>query len=238
MTPDVQRKKIVEKEQFTILISSFQETYHINNSLEAFIFRGEMAFDPFDPHASPSASSPSPLEQPVGTLVPIGDDDNDDDDDGDYDKNNRRHHGEVGENVKIASRDDILSNSCRHDAKEREEENSNSSSQSQQKYDHDSLNRSIKYDECNPKEIQGSYTQSAQKKPPITIPRSFYCPLTLSPMIDPVIDLEGNSYERSAILHYLVHLGHDTSPITRNPLRPFHLAVNRALKELIHEFMG
>jgi len=177
--------------------------YHINSLSEASIFQGEMFSDPFDPHASPSSSSPSPLEQHRTSFV-RNDDDND-----------RRHNGENEGNINIASVGNFFSDS------------------SQQKSDHDSLTW-----RSDPTEFQSFHTQPAQITTPITIPRSFYCPLTLSPMIDPVIDLEGNSYERSAILHYLVHMGHDTSPITRNPLKPFHLAVNRALKELIHEFMG
>mmetsp|Transcript_43029 Transcript_43029/g.78668 ORF Transcript_43029/g.78668 Transcript_43029/m.78668 type:complete len:357 (+) Transcript_43029:333-1403(+) len=60
---------------------------------------------------------------------------------------------------------------------------------------------------------------------------SFYCPLTMVLMKDPVQDREGNSYEKSAILKWLSE--NDTSPVTRNRLKMKHLIPNRALKEAI-----
>eukprot|EP00500_Bicosoecida_sp_ms1_P004821 CAMPEP_0203814586 /NCGR_PEP_ID=MMETSP0115-20131106/5372_1 /ASSEMBLY_ACC=CAM_ASM_000227 /TAXON_ID=33651 /ORGANISM="Bicosoecid sp, Strain ms1" /LENGTH=621 /DNA_ID=CAMNT_0050723467 /DNA_START=34 /DNA_END=1896 /DNA_ORIENTATION=+ len=59
----------------------------------------------------------------------------------------------------------------------------------------------------------------------------YVCPLTHEVMRDPVIDPEGNSYERSAIEDWLSR--NPTSPITRAPLRRGQLAPNRALKALI-----
>jgi Mg-chelatase subunit ChlD len=59
----------------------------------------------------------------------------------------------------------------------------------------------------------------------------FYCPITGELMNDPVIDREGNSYERSAIEDWIRI--NQTSPITRNPLYHEHLAPNRALKDAI-----
>jgi len=52
-------------------------------------------------------------------------------------------------------------------------------------------------------------------------------------MKDPVIDHEGNSYERSAIEEWLKK--NATSPITRSSLNPSQLAPNRALKDTIEE---
>jgi len=46
-------------------------------------------------------------------------------------------------------------------------------------------------------------------------PRHFLCPISQSLLIDPVIDSEGNVYERTVIVRWLV-LG--VSPITGNPL--------------------
>lgn len=63
------------------------------------------------------------------------------------------------------------------------------------------------------------------------LPLSFYCPLTQEVMEDPVIDHEGNSYERAAITNWLER--NATSPITRSPLQLFQLSPNRALRELI-----
>ena len=61
---------------------------------------------------------------------------------------------------------------------------------------------------------------------------SFICPITKAVMVDPVVDIDGNSYERSAIEQWL-NL-HGTSPITRNPLCAADLFPNRALKDAIH----
>lgn len=69
-----------------------------------------------------------------------------------------------------------------------------------------------------------------------SIPQAFICPLTLNVMMDPVMDVDGNSYERLAIVEWLARNG--TSPVTRNPLRKNHLVPNRALRELIFDHMG
>jgi hypothetical protein len=55
------------------------------------------------------------------------------------------------------------------------------------------------------------------------------CPITNEVMREPVIDYEGNTYEKSAILNWLKI--NNTSPITRNPLRIDQLVPNRALLE-------
>eukprot|EP00943_MAST-04B_sp_MAST-4B-sp1_P005209 g5209.t1 len=54
-------------------------------------------------------------------------------------------------------------------------------------------------------------------------------------MHDPVIDREGNSYDRKAILDWL-RKGNDTSPMTRVPLKEDDLTPNRALKDQIESF--
>jgi len=59
------------------------------------------------------------------------------------------------------------------------------------------------------------------------------CPITGENMKDPVIDHEGNSYEKKAIMEWLKK--NSTSPITRNPLRLNQLSPNRALKNLIEK---
>jgi U-box domain len=68
------------------------------------------------------------------------------------------------------------------------------------------------------------------------IPRSFYCPLTLEVMVDPVIDAEGNTFERQALMHWLSHYG--TSPVSRQPLNANLVVPNFALRDIIHEAMG
>jgi hypothetical protein len=63
------------------------------------------------------------------------------------------------------------------------------------------------------------------------LPISFYCPLTLELMRDPVIDKEGNSYEREAIVGWLSK--NQSSPVTRTTMTANDLAPNRALQESI-----
>jgi Mg-chelatase subunit ChlD len=62
---------------------------------------------------------------------------------------------------------------------------------------------------------------------------SFFCPITRTVMQDPVVDPEGNSFEREAIENWLKD--HQTSPITRAPLHVYQLIPNRALREVIQE---
>lgn len=64
-------------------------------------------------------------------------------------------------------------------------------------------------------------------------PQSFICPLTQEVMREPVMDPEGNSFERSAIEEWLSK--NSTSPITRTALNKSQLLPNRALKEAIEE---
>lgn len=67
-------------------------------------------------------------------------------------------------------------------------------------------------------------------------PRAFQCPITREIMYDPVLDTEGNTYERAALLTWLSD--HRTSPISRQPLTARTVTPNNALRETIHEFMG
>ena len=65
--------------------------------------------------------------------------------------------------------------------------------------------------------------------------KSFLCPITYQLMINPVVDKEGNTYEKTAILEWLSR--NNTSPITRNPLSVDNLSPNRALHDSIEEYM-
>ena len=76
--------------------------------------------------------------------------------------------------------------------------------------------------------------QSPQQ-PPQQPPQSYICPIKYDIMIDPVIDHEGNSYERVAIENWLKEKL--ISPITRNPLTINNLNPNRALKDAIDEWI-
>ena len=61
------------------------------------------------------------------------------------------------------------------------------------------------------------------------------CPLTLELMNEPVIDREGNTYEKAAIMDWL-QKGNTTSPLTRSALKADDLTPNRSIKEAITEF--
>jgi hypothetical protein len=63
---------------------------------------------------------------------------------------------------------------------------------------------------------------------------SFMCPISLKLMEDPVLDPEGNTYERRAIETWLKKK--ETSPMTRAPLTASMLYPNRALREAIESF--
>jgi hypothetical protein len=63
---------------------------------------------------------------------------------------------------------------------------------------------------------------------------TFICSITHELMRDPVIDPDGNSYERQAIEEWLHRTG--TSPITRANLSIADLRPNRALKQAIDEY--
>ena len=62
-------------------------------------------------------------------------------------------------------------------------------------------------------------------------PRSFLCPISTQIINDPVIDREGNSYEKDDILQWLERS--QVSPLTDSPLTSADLVENRALKNVI-----
>ena len=59
----------------------------------------------------------------------------------------------------------------------------------------------------------------------------FNCPITHERIITAVVDREGNTYERTAIVQWLSN--NNTSPLTRNPLFLDHLTPNRAVQDLL-----
>ena len=67
-----------------------------------------------------------------------------------------------------------------------------------------------------------------------SIPQAFLCCITQQLMKEPVVDHEGNTYEKEAIINWLSRS--QTSPITRNPLTQSQLKPNRALRDAIEEF--
>jgi Mg-chelatase subunit ChlD len=63
---------------------------------------------------------------------------------------------------------------------------------------------------------------------------NFLCPITGVLMSDPVIDKDGNTFERAAIEEWLAK--HGTSPITRNPMTRTDLTPNRVLRSAIEDY--
>lgn len=55
-------------------------------------------------------------------------------------------------------------------------------------------------------------------------------------MRDPVVDIEGHSFERAAVLEWIT--AHQTSAMSRTPMRATDLVPNRALKAAIDEFLS
>ena len=60
---------------------------------------------------------------------------------------------------------------------------------------------------------------------------NFYCPITCEIFEDPVVDKEGNTFERCSIEEWLNK--HGKSPITRTPMDCKDLRPNRAIKSAI-----
>jgi hypothetical protein len=71
---------------------------------------------------------------------------------------------------------------------------------------------------------------------PSDAPAEFTCLLTHVVMQDPVVDPEGNTYERHAIEQWLQVK--PESPVTRAPMTAAQLAPNRALKSLIQAYLS
>ena len=65
--------------------------------------------------------------------------------------------------------------------------------------------------------------------------QSMECPILRTIMNDPVVDPEGYTYEREAILQWLDVSR--VSPVTRKPLFPHQLTPNRALRSVIQSYL-
>jgi hypothetical protein len=65
------------------------------------------------------------------------------------------------------------------------------------------------------------------------LPDAYYCPITFGIIHDPVIDPEGNTFERVAVEYWIQ--ANDNSPITRTSLTVEDLYPNKALAELLEE---
>jgi hypothetical protein len=67
------------------------------------------------------------------------------------------------------------------------------------------------------------------------IPDAFLCPITTEIMVSPVMTKTGLSFDRDAILEWLVNHG-NTCPLTRQPLNASNLVTNHALRLRIEQW--
>lgn len=81
--------------------------------------------------------------------------------------------------------------------------------------------------------IQQQLTYSGD--PTNAFEKSMMCPIRHEMMVDPVVDPDGHSYERQAIVKWLKH--DNRSPITRMPMSEKDLRPNRALKAVIQQYI-
>ena len=79
-------------------------------------------------------------------------------------------------------------------------------------------------------------TTSETREKDTCFPGYFCCPLTSCVMKDPVVAMDGYSYERYAINDWF--LENDTSPVRREPVTDKRLVPNRALKDAIISAVG
>jgi U-box domain len=65
------------------------------------------------------------------------------------------------------------------------------------------------------------------------LPEAYYCPITFALMHDPVIDPDGNTFERRSIQLWI--RAHHTSPLSRRPLEESQLYNNTALWQIMQD---
>jgi len=68
----------------------------------------------------------------------------------------------------------------------------------------------------------------------VEVPNPFLCPITLDLMKDPVVAMDGHTYERSSITKWFA--SHGTSPKTNEELTRKKLVPNHALRAMIIEW--
>ena len=78
-------------------------------------------------------------------------------------------------------------------------------------------------------EILESLRQENHMLAEADVPEELCCPLTMEPMVQPVVTLDGHTYERAAIEAWLEQ--HNTSPLTNEPLENKQLIPNMLVKQ-------
>ncbi|KAE9603392.1 hypothetical protein Lal_00008313 [Lupinus albus] len=80
------------------------------------------------------------------------------------------------------------------------------------------------------------FNKAAEDDIPTEIPDYLCCKITLDIFHDPVITPSGHTYERAVILEHLKKVG-KFDPFTRQPLQPWQLVPNLAIKEAVQAFL-
>ena len=78
-------------------------------------------------------------------------------------------------------------------------------------------------------------TEYRGKKITIRVPQDFICPLTKKIILDPVVTVDGQIYEKSAISNWFID--HATSPLTGSRLKNTKLISIPALKKSIEDII-
>ncbi|KAG5558892.1 hypothetical protein RHGRI_008741 [Rhododendron griersonianum] len=85
------------------------------------------------------------------------------------------------------------------------------------------------------KEVKYLSKRHSLGRQPMEPLQSFYCPITMDIMVDPVETSHGQTFERSAIEKWLEE-GNKQCPLTMNPLNKSLLRSNKTLRESIEEW--
>jgi len=89
--------------------------------------------------------------------------------------------------------------------------------------------------ECCHRSVEEEQQQLEDDESTMEAPSSFQCPLTMEVMRDPVMTKYGHSYERDAILSWLVK-NNGSCPMTRQPLKLGDIITNHQLRARIRRW--
>ena len=73
-------------------------------------------------------------------------------------------------------------------------------------------------------------------QPDVQVPRHYICPITHEAMAQPVVAMDGFSYEKAAILQWLKQSSQCKSPMTGEPMVDGRITPNHVLHSMIREF--
>ncbi|KAK1437394.1 hypothetical protein QVD17_03185 [Tagetes erecta] len=84
--------------------------------------------------------------------------------------------------------------------------------------------------------LDSVFSKAAESDTPTELPDYLCCRITLDIFRDPVIAPSGFTYEKATILEHLEQVG-NFDPITRQPLYPWGLVPNLAIKEAVEAYL-